>query len=230
MKFPGDGEQVLLSIDSKFPREDYDHLQEAITAGDMKSINHCRRELEKKVKACAREISTKYINPPHTLEFAILFVPTESLYAEVMRQPSLVEQLQREYHVMLAGPTNLAALLTSFQMGFRALALQKRSGEVWQLLGAIKKEFENYGDVVEKLGRQLTTASNSVENLGKRARVMSRKLKGVEMLPDQTTAEEMLGLDGDSAEIIHEIVTPVASEIVMPAGSEMRSARGITGA
>jgi len=217
VKFPGNGEQVLLPIDSKFPREDYDHLQEAITAGDTKGITHFRRELENKIKFCAREISTKYINPPYTLEFAILFIPTESLYAELMRQPGLVEQLQRDHRVMLAGPTNLAALLTSFQMGFRALALQKRSGEVWQLLGAIKKEFENYGDVVDKLGRQLTTASNSVESLGKRARVMSRKLKAVEMLPDQTTAEKLLGLDGDCAEIVDEIVTPVASEIVVPA-------------
>ena len=216
VKFPGDGEQVLLSIDSKFPREDYDHLQEAITAGDTKNINHFRRELENKIKACAREISTKYINPPHTLEFAILFVPTESLYAEVMRQPGLFEQLQREYRVMVAGPTNLAALLNSFQMGFRALALQKRSGEVWQLLAAIKKEFENYGEVVDKLGRQLTTAGNSVENLGKRARIMSRKLKTVEVLPDQTTAERLLGFEGEAAEAPDETVKLSESEIVIP--------------
>jgi DNA recombination protein RmuC len=103
------------------------------------------------------EISTKYINPPHTLEFAIIFIPTESLYAEVLRQPGLFEQLQRDYRVMIAGPTNLAALLTSFQLGFRSLALQKRSSEVWQLLGAIKTEFDRYGTVVNTLSRQLTT-------------------------------------------------------------------------
>jgi DNA recombination protein RmuC len=138
IKFPADGEQVLLPIDSKFPREDYDHLQEAIAAGDAKLAAQYRRDLETKIKGCAKDISTKYINPPHTLEFAILFVPTESLYAEVLRQPGLFEQLQRDYRVMIAGPTNLAALLTSFQMGFRSLALQKRSSEVWQLLGAIR--------------------------------------------------------------------------------------------
>jgi DNA recombination protein RmuC len=144
IKFPADGEQVLLPIDSKFPREDYDHLQEAIAAGDAKLTAQYRRDLENKIKGCAKDISTKYINPPHTLEFAILFVPTESLYAEILRQPGLSEQLQRDYRVIIAGPTNLAALLTSFQMGFRSLALQKRSSEVWQLLGAIKTEFDRY--------------------------------------------------------------------------------------
>ena len=199
IKFPADGEQVLLPIDSKFPREDYEHLQEATAAGDAKLITHFRRELEAKIKACAKEISSKYINPPHTLEFAILFVPTESLYAEILRQPGLSEQLQRDYRVMIAGPTNLAALLTSFQMGFRSLALQKRSSEVWQLLGAIKGEFDKYGDVVSSLARQLNAASNSVDSLGKRTRVMSRKLKDVEVLSDQQAAERLLGFAGDDA-------------------------------
>jgi DNA recombination protein RmuC len=194
IKFPADGEQVLLPIDSKFPREDYENLQEAIAAGDTKLIAQFRRELESKIKACAREISKKYVNPPHTLEFAILFVPTESLYAEVLRQPGLFEQLQRDHRVIIAGPTNLAALLTSFQMGFKSLALQKRSSEVWQLLGAIKAEFDKYGTVVNALARQLTTASNSVENLGKRTRAMSRKLKDVELLSDSKEAENLLGL------------------------------------
>jgi len=197
IKFPADGEQVLLPIDSKFPREDYEHLQEAIAAGDTKLIAQFRRELESKIKACAREISKKYINPPHTLEFAILFVPTESLYAEILRQPGLFEQLQRDHRVIIAGPTNLAALLTSFQMGFRSLALQKRSSEVWQLLGAIKAEFDKYGTVVSALAKQLTTASNSVENLGRRTRAMSRKLKDVELLSDGKTAENLLGLSDE---------------------------------
>ena len=199
IKFPADGEQVLLPIDSKFPREDYEHLQEATAAGDAKLIGHFRRELETKIKACAKEISSKYINPPHTLEFAILFVPTESLYAEILRQPGLSEQLQRDYRVMIAGPTNLAALLTSFQMGFRSLALQKRSSEVWQLLGAIKGEFDKYGDVVSSLARQLNAASNSVDSLGRRTRVMSRKLKDVEVLSDQQAAKRLLGFSGDDA-------------------------------
>jgi DNA recombination protein RmuC len=200
IKFPADGEQVLLPIDSKFPREDYEHLQEAIAGGDSKLIARCRRDLENRIKGCAKEISSKYINPPHTLEFAILFVPTESLYAEILRQPGLFEQLQRDHHVIIAGPTNLAALLTSFQMGFRSLALQKRSGVVWQLLGAIKKEFESYGSVVTALSKQLTVASNSVERLGTRARVMSRRLKDVELLSDHQTAEKLLGLSEESVE------------------------------
>jgi DNA recombination protein RmuC len=199
IKFPADGDQVLLPIDSKFPREDYEHLQEAIAAGDAKLMAHFRHELESKIKACAKEISSKYINPPHTLEFAILFVPTESLYAEILRQPGLSEQLQRDYRVMIAGPTNLAALLTSFQMGFRSLALQKRSSEVWQLLGAIKGEFDKYGDMVGSLARQLNAASNSVDSLGKRTRAMSRKLKDVEVLSDQQASKRLLGFSGDDA-------------------------------
>jgi DNA recombination protein RmuC len=197
IKFPADGEQVLLPIDSKFPREDYEHLQEAIAAGDSKMIAQFRRDLESKIKGCAKEISSKYINPPHTLEFAILFVPAESLYAEVLRQPGLFEQLQRDYRVIIAGPTNLAALLTSFQMGFRSLALQKRSSEVWQLLGAIKTEFDKYGTVVNALAKQLTTASNSVESLGRRTRAMSRKLKDVELLSDHGIADKLLGLSDE---------------------------------
>ena len=181
-----------MPIDFKFPREDYDHLQEAIAAGDAKLTAQFRRDLENKIKGCAKDISSKYINPPHTLEFAIFFIPTESLYAEVLRQPGLFEQLQRDYRVIIAGPTNLAALLTSFQMGFRSLALQKRSSEVWQLLGAIKTEFDRYGTVVSTLSRQLTTASNSVESLGRRTRAMSRKLKGVETLSDEKTAKTFL--------------------------------------
>jgi DNA recombination protein RmuC len=197
IKFPADGDQVLLPIDSKFPREDYDHLQEAIAAGDAKLIARYRRDLENKIKGCAKDISSKYICPPHTLDFAILFIPTESLYAEVLRQPGLFEQLQRDYRVMIAGPTNLAALLTSFQLGFRSLALQKRSSEVWQLLGAIKTEFDRYGTVVNTLSKQLTTASNSVESLGRRTRAMSRKLKGVETLSDEKTAEGLLGFSAE---------------------------------
>ena len=213
IKFPADGEQVLLPIDSKFPRENYEHLQEAIARGDGKLIGQCRRDLENRIKGCAKEISSKYINPPHTLEFAILFVPTESLYAEVLRQPGLFEQLQRDYRVIIAGPTNLAALLTSFQMGFRSLALQKRSSEVWQLLGAIKKEFETYGAVVTTLSKQLTTASNSVERLGTRARVMSRRLKDVELLSDHQTAKKLLGL---SAEYVEEEVEDNSAGVEEP--------------
>lgn len=145
-----------------------------------------------------------------------MFVPTESLYAEVLRQPGLVEQLQRDHRVIIAGPTNLEALLTSFQMGFRSLALQKRSSEVWQLLGAIKKEFEAYGGVVASLSKQLATASSSVEKLGTRARAMSRKLRDVEVLSDAGTAERLLGLAAN--EIVDGLVE---GEVVEGPGSEI---------
>jgi DNA recombination protein RmuC len=197
IKFPGDGETTLLAIDSKFPREDFDHLQEAQAAGDVKLTGHFRAQLESKIKACARDICGKYINPPHTLDFAILFVPTESLYAEVLRQPGFCDQLQRDYRVMLAGPTNLAALLTSFQMGFRSLALQKRSSEVWQVLGAVRNEFGKYNSVVDRLAKQLGTAVKSVDALNTRTRVMARTLTKVETLTDDTAAQRLLGLAAD---------------------------------
>jgi len=206
IKFPAEGDQVLLSIDSKFPREDYDHLQEAVAAGDAALIAKCQKDLSNKIKSCAKEISSKYINPPHTLELAVLFIPTESLYSEILRQPGLTEQLQRDYHVILAGPTNLAAILTSFQMGFRALALQKRSSEVWQILSAIKLEFQRYGIVVTSLSKQLASASTSVEKLGTRARIMTQKLRDVEVLSDNKASQDILGLSSDA------ILLPVEEE------------------
>ena len=143
---------------------------------------------------------------------AILFIPTESLYAEILRQPGLTEQLQRDYRVALAGPTNLAAILTSFQMGFRALALQKRSSEVWQILSAIKGEFQKYGDVVSSLSRQLALASTSVEKLGTRARIMTQKLRNVEVLPDNKVAGELLGLSSDATMVPLEEDQPEESQ------------------
>ena len=139
------------------------------------------------------DIKEKYINPPRTTEFAILFLPTESLYAEVLRQPGLFEYLQHECHVTLAGPTTFAAILNAFQMNFRSLAIAKRSSEVWSILGAIKTEFGKYNDVVDKIEKQLNTAAGTVDSLGKRTRLMNRKLRAVEVQTDEAAAQKLLG-------------------------------------
>jgi DNA recombination protein RmuC len=146
---------------------------------------------------CARDIKEKYINPPRTTEFAILFLPTESLYAEVLRQPGLFDYLQRECRVTLAGPTTFAAILHAFQMNFRSLAVAKRSVEVWNILGAVKTEFSRYNEVVDRIGKQINTAATSVDNLGRRTRAMNRQLKAVEALPDEKTAQQVLGLTAE---------------------------------
>jgi DNA recombination protein RmuC len=199
IRFPGkiDGADVLLPIDAKFPRETYDRLLEASQAGDEEAVKLYRKQLETQVRACAKEICSKYINPPTTTDFAILFLPTEGLYAEVLRQVGVFESLQREYKVTLAGPTTLSAILNAFQMGFRSLAIEKRSGEVWQVLGAVQTEFGKYNAVVDKLASQLQTAANSVESLGKRTRAMNRRLKTVEKLPDGAATAALLGFDGE---------------------------------
>jgi DNA recombination protein RmuC len=192
-----DGEEVLLPVDAKFPKEDHEHMVAAIEAGDAKLAEFFRTKLESRIKACAKDICKKYINPPRTTERAILFLPTESLFAEVLRQPGLFDYVHRECHVLIAGPTTFAAILYGFQMNYRSVALEKRSSEVWKMLGAVRTEFSNYDEVVRKLGNQLRTASNSVESLGRRARVMDRKLREVETLPNDGSAQKMLGLDGD---------------------------------
>lgn len=194
IKLPGrDADsEVLLPVDAKFPREDYDRLVTAAELGDGDALNEAAEELENTIKACAKTIRDKYIAPPRTTDFAILFLPTEGLYSEVLRRPGLFEQIQREYHVTLTGPTTLTALLNALQMGFRSLAIEKRSSEVWHILGAVKNEFGKYNEVVDKLSRQLTTAAKSVENLGMRTRTMTRKLRDVEKLPD-ATAQILLG-------------------------------------
>ena len=190
----GEGHEVLLPVDSKFPREDYEKLVAASDAGDGELIALFRRQLETRIKACARDIKDKYLNPPRTTDFGILFVPTESLYAEVLRQPGLFETLQRDCHVTIASPTTLAALLNALQMGFRSLAIERRSSEVWQILGAVRTEFSRYNAVVDTLSKQLTTAANSVESLGRRTRVMSKRLKDVETLPVDGAAQTLLGI------------------------------------
>lgn len=194
IRLPGrDSEgEVLLPVDAKFPLEDYERLIGAVEAGDDESAAEASRALENRLKASAKTISEKYIAPPRTTDFAVLFLPTESLYAEVLRRPGLFEQLQREYHVTLTGPTTFTALLNALQMGFRSLAIEKRSSEVWNILGAVNTEFGKYNGVVERLSKQLNSASKSVDDLGIRTRAMQRKLRGVEKLPDPA-ADKILG-------------------------------------
>jgi DNA recombination protein RmuC len=199
IRMPGrDRAEVLLPVDAKFPREDYENLLAASEAGDQKLVAHFRRELELRIRACAKDIHDKYINPPRTTDFGILFIPTESLYAEILRQPGLFESVQREYRVTLASPTTLAALLNALQMGFRSVAIEKRSSEVWQVLGAVRTEFKKYNDVVETLGKQLNRAANSVDSLGRRTRAMTRTLRTVEALPDDTSTQKLLGLSPET--------------------------------
>ena len=194
---PGDGEgEVLLPIDAKFPVEDYQRLVDASERGDAEAVEAAARALELRVKACARDVHDKYLCPPRTTDFGILFLPTEGLYAEVVRRPGLADALQREHKVVVAGPTTLAALLTSLQMGFRTLAIQKRSAEVWQVLAAVKAELGKFGEVVEKVERKLSEASTQLQKVGVRGRAIARTLRDVEALP----AAEARGLLADEAD------------------------------
>jgi DNA recombination protein RmuC len=185
VRFPGrhDEKEVLLPIDAKFPQEDYERLVHAAERADAIAVEVAAAALEARVKSFAKTVSDKYINPPMTTDFAILFLPTESLFAEVLRRPGLFEQLQRDCRVTLAGPTTLSAMLSAFQLGFRSLAIQKRSSEVWQILGAVKTEFAQHGRVVDTLKKQLNAATNTIDRLGTRTRAMSRSLRNVETLP-----------------------------------------------
>src|SRR5579883_365234 len=196
IRLPGrDGEsEVLLPIDAKFPQEDYQRLLEAGERADVDGMAQAGQALEQRIRQFARTIREKYIAPPRTTDFAVLFLHTEGLYAEVLRRPGLFDDLQRQHHVTLAGPTTLTAFLNALQMGFRSVAIEKRSSEVWQVLGAVRGEFEKYNAAVEGLGKHLGTAANSVAELARRTRVMHRKLKNVETLPAPEAAA-LLGLD-----------------------------------
>ncbi|MHC0038288.1 DNA recombination protein RmuC [Pseudoneobacillus sp. C159] len=177
------GGSIYIPIDSKFPLEDYQRLLEAQDTGDSQKANDAAKQIEFRIKAEAKSIRDKYINPPATTDFAIMFLPLEGLYAEVLRRPGLWDTLQREYRVIITGPTTLAALLNSLQMGFRTLAIQKRSSEVWELLGAVKTEFGKFGDILDKTQKKLQEASNTIENAARRGRAIERKLRTVEELP-----------------------------------------------
>ena len=186
IRLPGqrsDGAPLWLPIDAKFPREDYERLLDAQERADPAAAEAAAKAIESRLRLEARTIRDKYVAPPHTTDFAILFVPTEGLYAEALRRPGLMEALQREYKVMLAGPTTLLATLNSLQMGFRTLALEKRSAEVWEVLGAVKTEFSKFGDVLARTKKKLDEASSTIEAAEVRTRAMARQLRTVEALP-----------------------------------------------
>jgi DNA recombination protein RmuC len=198
IKLPGTvdgGAPLWLPIDAKFPKEQYERLQAAADIADAEGVIRAGAELERAVRREAQTICDKYVSPPQTTDFAILFLPTEGLYAEVMRRPGLADDLQRTLRVTIAGPSTLSALLNSLQMGFRTLALEKRSSEVWQVLGAVKTEFTKFGDVLAATKTTLERAAKNIENAEVRSRQMARKLKSVEALPSEA-AQLLLGSDG----------------------------------
>ncbi|HEY5975540.1 MAG TPA: DNA recombination protein RmuC [Geobacteraceae bacterium] len=201
IKLPGrdplDGGEVWLPLDAKFPQEDYLRLVEAQELGNPELVAEAAKQLERQVKVMATAIRDKYLDPPHTTDFGLMFLPTEGLYAEVLRRPGLSEQLQREFRVIITGPTTLAALLNSLQMGFRTLVIEKRSSEVWKLLGAVKTEFGKFGDILEKTKKKLDEASNSIDTAAVRTRAIERKLRTVEQLPAGEAAH-LLETDGGS--------------------------------
>lgn len=184
VKLPGQNDAiVLLPIDAKFPTEDYQRLVEAQEQGNLENINAHGEALESRIKQQAKDIRDKYINPPSTTDFGVLYLPFEGLYAEVLRRPGLYEYISRQFKITIAGPTTIAALLNSLQMGFRTLAIQKRAGEVWQLLGAVKTEFGKFGEIFEKAHGQIIAAGNTLELAKSKSRNIERKLRKVEILP-----------------------------------------------
>jgi DNA recombination protein RmuC len=193
-------ETVWLPIDAKFPQEDYQRLVAGQEAGDLAAVASAQKQLETRIKACAKDIHDKYISPPHTTDFAILFLPTEGLYAEIVRHPELTEILQRQFRIVVAGPTTLGALLNSLQMGFRTLAIEKRSSEVWKTLATIKSEFGKFGGIIDKVQKKLQAASNEMDRAASKTRTIERKLRKVEALPTSETTDflEGAGLELDS--------------------------------
>jgi DNA recombination protein RmuC len=187
VKLPGQGtdkdETIWLPIDAKFPVEDYQRLIEAQERADVEGVESAGKHLENRVKSCARDISEKYLNPPKTTDFGILFLPIEGLFAEVIRRTGLVETIQRECRVIIAGPTTLWSILNSLQMGFRTLAIEKRSSEVWNLLAAVKTEWTKYGEILEAVERKLHQASDTIEKAKVRTKAIGRKLRDVQELP-----------------------------------------------
>ena len=198
IKLPGKetNEPVLLPIDSKFPVEDYQRLIDAYD-NQPELVENISNQFGKSLEKCAKDIYEKYIKPPRTTDFALLFVPTEGLYAEILRRPGFFENLQHKYRVTVVGPTNLVAFLSSLQMGFRTLAIQKRSSEVWEILGAVKREFGNFGDILEKTQKKLQETANVISKAGIRSRAIERKLKTVDALPEEKAIQVL----GEASEI-----------------------------
>ena len=204
VRLPGkdgnEGHPVWLPIDSKFPKENYERLLDAAKQSDRNAVQSAEEALAKDVQKAAKDISGKYVSPPQTTDFAIMFLPTEGLYAEVLRQPGLHDQLQSQYRVLATGPTTLAALLNSLRIGFSTLAIERRSSEVWQVLRAVKKEFSKFGDTLKKVKKQLNSAAKTIDDdLERRTRVMTQKLREVEKLPQQET-NKLLGLTNGGRE------------------------------
>ncbi len=197
-----DGEDLLLPVDSKFPIEDYQRLVEAEEKGDLAEVEHARRQLEKSIKVCASQIRDKYIDPPKTTNFGVMFLPTEGLYCEVLRNTSLVETLSRDYKVTVTGPTTFTAFINSLCMGFRTLAIEKRTSEVWQVLGNVKSEFAKFGGLLDKTNKKLKEITNTMELASSKTRTIERKLRSVEALPVANEQEYygLLDFDGDDEE------------------------------
>lgn len=183
---------VYLPIDAKFPQEDYQRLLDAQEEGNKELVDLARKQLENRIKQEAKSIFEKYIDPPNTTDFAIMFLPTESLFAEVVRNVGLIETLQRNYKIIITGPTTISALLNSLQMGFRTLAIEKRSSEVWALLGAVKTEFAKFGEILEKTQKKLQEASNTIETATRKTRTIERKLKTVQELPIEESEQLLI--------------------------------------
>jgi DNA recombination protein RmuC len=204
IRLPGPGEEegsvVWLPVDAKFPQEDYQRLIDAQERGDPAAAEEASRQLEARIKEAGRSIRDKYVNPPQTTDFAIMFLPTEGLYAEVLRRPGLAEGMQQQYRVMIAGPTTLAALLNSLQMGFRTLAIQKRSSEVWKLLGAVRTQFGQFSGILDKVEKKLHEASSNIGEASKKSRSIESRLRSVEELPSGDADRLLPELGSDAPE------------------------------
>jgi len=211
IKFPGraeDGTPCWLPIDAKFPLEDYQRLQEAIDRADVAAVELSRKGMEDFFKTEARKIRDKYIEPPHTTDFAILFVPTEGLYAESLARPGLADSLQRDFRVMLAGPSNLHAFLNSLQLGFRTLAIEQRSTEVWRVLGAVKTEFGKFGELLARTKDRLDAVGKTLDEAGRKSSTIARKLRDVEALPEAEADRLLTGGEGMVYELEAELEPP----------------------
>jgi DNA recombination protein RmuC len=208
VKLPGRDEAadqpVWLPLDSKFPKEDYERLLQSVENADPDGVKSATNALMAAVRKAAKDIHDKYISPPQTTDFAIMFLPTEGLYAEVLRQPGLQDELQAKFRVLAAGPTTLSAILSSLRIGFQTLAIQQRSHEVWAVLGAVKAEFIKFGDVLEKVRKNLNTATDTIEKTQKRTRIMEKKLKSVEEISADTAAQILPHIELDDEEDVDE--------------------------
>jgi DNA recombination protein RmuC len=212
IRLPGDGDApVWLPVDSKFPTEYYERLEDAPQRGDVAAAETAAKAIEGAVRVAAKDIRAKYVHSPHSTDFAVLFLPTEGLFAEVIRRPGLVDALQRESQIMVAGPTTLVSLLVAFRMGFRSLAIQQRSGEAWTVLSAVKTEFGKFGGILDKVSKKLRETQEVMDiEVGRRRRAMDRKLESLEVLPE-IEAATVLELD-QADEVDAEDERPEAAE------------------